>query len=75
MWKPINDCGKQLTIHSRIREKLDSGYKVYDITEVEFDQFHLRLLTENEQPAKQEQRQVLNCRQLVQYGFETESEN
>ena len=72
MWKPINDCGKQLTIHSHIREKLDNGYKVYDIAEVEFDQFHLQLLTENDQPPTEEQRQILNCGQLEQYRFEVE---
>lgn len=71
MWQPIQDCGKQLTIHSRLREKLDEGYRVYDIIEVEFDQFHLQLLSENNEPSEV-LRQVLNCAQLLQYRFEVE---
>ncbi len=75
MWEPIQDCGKQLTIHSRLRERLDNGYKVYDIIEVEFDQYHLQLLTENDKPAAEELRQILNCGQLLQYQFEVESKD
>jgi hypothetical protein len=71
MWQPILDCGKQLTIHSRLREKADAGYKLYKITEVEFDQYHLQLLSENDKPTE-DIRQVLNCKQLVEYGFEVE---
>ncbi|HMK03049.1 MAG TPA: hypothetical protein VK489_02615 [Ferruginibacter sp.] len=75
MWKPINDCGKQLTIHSRIREKLDNGYKIYDITEVEFDQYQLHLVAENDQPPAEEQRQTLNCEKIVAYRFEVETKD
>ena len=71
MWEPIRDCAKQLTIHSRLREKLDDGYKLYDITEVEFDQYHLRLLSENDKPTE-DLRQILTGAQLVEYRFEVE---
>ena len=71
MWQQITDCGKQLTIHSKLREKLDNGYKTYDIIDVEFDQYHLQLLSENDKPTE-DLRQVLTCEQLVQYGFEAE---
>lgn len=73
MWEIIQDCGKQLTIHSRVREKPGHVYKVYDIIEVEFDQYHLHLLTENDNPAAEDLRQVLTCTQLLQYGFEVEN--
>jgi hypothetical protein len=71
MWQPIKDCGKQLTIHSRLREKLNDGYRVYEIIEVEFDQYHLHLLSENDKPTE-DLRQVLNCAQLIEYKFEVE---
>ena len=71
MWEPIRDCAKQLTIHCRLREKLDDGYKLYDITEVEFDQYHLRLLNENNKPTE-DLRQILTCVQLIEYRFEVE---
>jgi hypothetical protein len=71
MWELIRDCGKQLTIHSLVREKRDHGYRIYDIIEVEFDQFHLQLLSDNEKPAG-DLRQVLSCAQLLEYGFEVE---
>lgn len=74
MWQPIQDCGKQLTIHSRLREKLDNGYRVYEIIEVEFDQYHLQLLSDHEKPTE-DRRQVLNCAQLLQYRFEVESKS
>ncbi len=71
MWQPIQDCGKQLTIHSRLREKPDNGYRVYEIIEVEFDQYHLQLLSDNNKPTEG-LRQVLTCAQLLQYHFEVE---
>lgn len=71
MWQPVRDCAKQLTIHSRLREKLDDGYKLYDITEVEFDQYHLQQISENDKQTE-DLRLVLNCAQLIEYGFEVE---
>ncbi len=72
MWQPIQDHAKQLTIHSRLREKQDDGYKVYEITEVEFDQYHVQLLSDHDQPAE-DLLQVLSGAQLVEYGFEVET--
>lgn len=71
MWQIISDCGKQLTIHSRLRERLDNGDRLYDICEVEFDQFHLQLLN---QPDKtmEDLRMVLTGDQLIEYKFEVE---
>jgi hypothetical protein len=74
MWEHVNDCGKQLTVHSKVREKVDNGYKVYDITEVEFDQYHLRLLTENDQPLVVEENIVLSCDKLREYEFQVQKE-
>ncbi len=71
MWQPITDCSKQLTIHSKLRERLDNGFRIYDIIEVEFDQYHLQLLSENDKPTEV-LRQVLNCTQLIKYRFEVE---
>jgi hypothetical protein len=71
MWQSIQDCKKQLTLHSRLREKQDEGYKLYDIIEVEFDQYHLHLLSDNDKPTE-DLSQVLNCAQLVKFGFEVE---
>lgn len=72
MWQPIQDCAKQLTIHSRLRERAGDVYKIYDITEVEFDQYHLQLLSENDGPAE-DLGQVLTCKQLIEYRFEVEA--
>ena len=71
MWQPLRDCAKQLTIHTRLREKLDDGYKLYDITEVEFDQYHLQQISENDKQTE-DLRLVLNCAQFIEYGFEVE---
>ena len=71
MWEPIRDCGKQLTIHSRLRERRDNSYRVYEIIEVEFDQYHLQLLSEDDKPAE-DLRQVLNGAQLLEYRFQVE---
>ena len=72
MWTPITDCGKQITIHSRLREKDDHQFKYYDITEVEFDQYKLSLITRDTEPPVEELEQILTCKQLIKYGFEVE---
>ncbi|MEO6539341.1 MAG: hypothetical protein ABIN74_00065 [Ferruginibacter sp.] len=71
MWEPIRDCGKQLTIHSRVRERRDNAYRVYEIIEVEFDQYHLQLLSEGNKPTE-DLRQVLNATQMLEYRFQVE---
>jgi hypothetical protein len=71
MWQPLRDCAKQLTIHSKVRERRDNAYRVYDIIDVEFDQYHLQLLSEDDKPAE-DLRQVLNGEQLLEYRFQVE---
>ena len=73
MWTKINDCGKQLTIHSKLRERDDDQVKVYEIIEIEFDQYKVALIDTNDPSAGEKLQHVLNCKQLVQYGFEVES--
>jgi hypothetical protein len=71
MWQPLTDCAKQLTIHSRLREKLTDGDILYEIIEVEFDQYHLHRLSQDENSAD-DFSQVLNCQQLLEFAFEVE---
>lgn len=71
MWTVLQDCGKQLRLHSRLREKLPDGYRVYAVTEVEYDQYHLQLLSKNELPSE-DTRQVVTGDQLIRFGFEVE---
>ena len=73
MWIKLNDCGKQLTIHSKLRERDDDKVKVYEIIEVEFDQYKLELIDSNDPAIAEKLQQVLNCEQLVRYGFEVET--
>ena len=73
MWTIINDCGKQLTIHSKIREQVNDGYKIYEIVEVEFDQYHLELAQQNERDAVEKKNKILSCRQLMKYSFEVQA--
>jgi len=72
MWTPISDCGKQLTVHSRVMEKNDAFIKLYEIVEVEFDQYKLKLIEKNNSPATEKARPVLSCSQLKKYAFEVE---
>lgn len=72
MWKLITDCGKQVTIRSKVREKNDAYIKMYEIVEVEFDQYKLKLLEKNNIAVTEEGMPVLTCLQLKQYGFEVE---
>jgi hypothetical protein len=72
MWTTITDCGKQLTIHSRVMEKNDAFTKLYEIVEVEFDQFKLNLLEKNNSPATEKAMTVFSCSQLKKYAFEVE---
>ncbi|HEY5369588.1 MAG TPA: hypothetical protein VIJ75_11405 [Hanamia sp.] len=72
MWTPITDCGKQLTIHLRVMEKNDAVTKLYEIVEVEFDQFKLNLLEKNNSPVTEKAITTLSCSQLKKYAFEVE---
>lgn len=72
MWTPITDCGKQLTINSKVREKSEAHHAVYEIVEVESDQFKLKLLEKNSLPVTEEVMPVLNCMQFLKYKFEVE---
>ena len=75
MWTKISDCGKQLTLHSKLREQGEGKVKLYEITEVEFDQYKVELIETNEPSTAEKLQQVLSCKQLIQYGFEVETEN
>ena len=71
MWQPVIDCAKQLTINSRLREKVNGLYKLYVINEVEFDQYHLGCLNVNNK-VTEELGQALSCSQIMEYKFEVE---
>ncbi len=72
MWKTISDCAKQLTIHSRVRERVDQSFLVYEIIEVEFDQYKLELINRDNMPVTEKIHNILDCHQLLQYHFEVE---
>lgn len=72
MWQIISDCGKQLTIHSTVRERVDDSFLVYRIIEVEFDQYKLELINRDNMPVTEKIHNILDCHQLVQYHFEVE---
>ena len=75
MWTPLTSCNKQLTIHSKLREKNEQHVKLYEIAEVEFDKYKLKLL-EKDNVAPEKQVEVkLNCLQLIGYGFEVEEKD
>jgi hypothetical protein len=75
MWTSLTNCDKQLTIHSKLREKNEDYIKLYEIAEVEFDQYKLKLLEKNNVTPEKEVEVKLNCRQLIQYGFEVEGKD
>lgn len=72
MWKPLISCGRQLTIHSKLREKKEDYFAVYEITEVEFDQYRLKLIERNSVIPEKPFEVKLSCAKLIQYGFEVE---
>ena len=53
-------------------EKNDAFIKLYEIVEVEFDQYKLKLIEKNNFPATEKARPVLSCSQLKKYAFEVE---
>lgn len=72
MWTLITDCGKQLTIHSKVREKEDTYLALYEIIEVESDQYKLNLIERNNVVVAEKVNAKLNCTQLIKYAFEVE---
>jgi len=75
MWTSLTNCDKQLTVHSKLREKNEDYIKLYEIAEVEFDQYKLKLLEKNNAAPEKEVEVKLNCGQLIQYGFEVEEKD
>ena len=75
MWTPLTHCGKQLTIHSKVREKNDDHIGLYEIIEVEFDQYKLKLLERNNAVPSKVTEVKLSCLQLIRYGFEVEDKD
>lgn len=74
MWNLITDCGKQLTVLSTVRERVDNSFLLYKIIEVEFDQYKLELTNRDSMPVTEKIHNILNCQQLVQYHFEVEEQ-
>ena len=72
MWTTLTHCGRQLTIHSKVREKKENYIGLYEIIEVEFDQYKLKLLERNNVPPAKETEVKLSCLQLIKYNFEVE---
>lgn len=72
MWTSLISCSRQLTDRSKIRERNDSHVKLYEIAEVEFDQYKLKLLEKDNVPPEIEVLVKLSCAKLIQYGFEVE---
>ena len=75
MWKSVTSCGKQLTIHSKVRELADNYEALYEIAEIEFDQYKLKLLERNKVPPAEEVEVKLSCAKIIQYKFEVEEKN
>lgn len=75
MWIPLTHCGQQLTIHSKLRERNEDYVALYEIVEVEFDQYKLKLLERNNLPPDTEVEVKLSCAQLIQYNFEVEKKD
>lgn len=72
MWKSVTSCSRQLTIHSKVRTQADNYIALYDIVEIEFDQFKLKLLERNNVPPIEAVDVTLSCTQILQYNFEVE---
>lgn len=71
MWTLLTDCGKQIIPHCKMREKNSDVFNIYEVTMIEFDQYHLKLLSRNG-VAVEEEGLVLKCDHLLAYGFEIE---
>lgn len=72
MFTPITNCSKQVTIRSKVRESATDYVALYEITEVEFDQYRLKLLERNSLAPAGLVEVKLNCQQLLKFGFEVE---
>jgi hypothetical protein len=72
MWTPLTNCNKQLTIHSKLRETDGQHVKLYEITEVEFDQYKLKLLEKDNVVSEKLTQEKLSRSQLTRFNFEVE---
>ncbi len=75
MWAPLTNCNKQLTIHSKLRETNGQHVKLYEITEVEFDKYKLKLLEKDNVVSEKLTQVKLTRSQLTRFNFEVEENN
>ncbi|RYF91109.1 MAG: hypothetical protein EOO03_02155 [Chitinophagaceae bacterium] len=72
MWTALTDCSKQLKIKSKIREQAGDHTIIYEIREIEFDQYKLAVISKAGVPITDGTQQVLGCDKMIQYNFEVE---
>ncbi len=73
MWIPITNCGQQIRLHSKVREKAGHYSIIYDVEEIEFDQYKLAIISKDDVPVTDMQYNVLTCEKLLQYHFEVDA--
>jgi hypothetical protein len=72
MWIPLTNCSQQLKIHSKVRENTGQYAILYDVIEIEFDQYKLAILSKDDVPVTVSDHNVLTCEQLLHYNFEVD---
>ena len=72
MWTALTNCSKQLRIRSKVREQAGQHSIVYEIKEIEFDQYKLAVISKANVPVTDANQQVLTCEKMLQYNFEVE---
>ncbi len=72
MWTPLTNCSQQIRLHSKVRERAGQYSIIYDVAEIEFDQYKLAIVSKDDVPVTDSHFNVLNCEQLLQYNFEVD---
>lgn len=72
MWKPLTNCSKQLRIHSKVRERAGQYSIIYDVVDIEFDQYKLAIVSKDDVPVTDSDHNILSCEKLLSYNFEVD---
>jgi len=72
MWIPLTNCSQQLRLRAKVREKAGQYSIIYDVIEIEFDQYKLAIVSKDDIPVTESYQNVLTCAQLIKYNFDVD---
>ncbi len=70
VWIPLTDYAKQLILHCKLRERNDDSTNIYEVIEIEFDQYKLKQLSKNNVSLQEAVEIIVTSEQIMSFKFD-----